>query len=247
MRIACYSCLYGDREPLNPRLFAHLEGVDCFVFTDREELAGEGFEAVLDPTHGLDPARASRRAKLMPHRYLADYDVSVYFDNRVIPKAKMLGEVREMVAGSPADFFAFPHPERRCVYVEAEEVRRRGIARDSLLDEQIETYRALGLPDDAGLIAGTFLVRRHNAPALVHFAERWYEHVLRFSQRDQISWGFLAWAVGLPLELIPGSVYRNGKFVWMQRQGSGAAGSRLKVKHARNARNRVTQDFKRQG
>ena len=81
LRIVVYSALYGTRDPLNPECFGAAEYVDRVIFTDNPDLVVPGSRVVVDPVDGLDANRASRRAKLMPHRYFPDHDWSVYLDN----------------------------------------------------------------------------------------------------------------------------------------------------------------------
>jgi hypothetical protein len=62
---------------------------------------------------------------------------------------------------------------------------------------QLQHYETLGFPRNAGLIQAMFLVRRHGDDHLRRFGERWFEHVLRYSRRDQISFPFVARKLGI--------------------------------------------------
>ena len=85
MTLTLYTALYGQKEPPNPDVFGGFSNVRRLVFTDRADLDpsvfGQGVERILDPLDGLDPSRASRRAKLMPHRYLGP-GWSLWVDNK---------------------------------------------------------------------------------------------------------------------------------------------------------------------
>ena len=56
---------------------------------------------------------------------------------------------------------------------------------------RIRDYKAMGVPKHIGLILGTYLLRAHNRPEMQRFGERWYEQVLAYSRRDQISFPVL--------------------------------------------------------
>jgi hypothetical protein len=172
------------------------------LFTDHAGLQRHGVEVIHDPLDGLDPARASRRAKLRPHLHFPEAEWSLWLDNKSrlkrAPEA-ILAACREQ---SDAAFFAFRHFRRDCVYDELQTCRELGLDASAVLKERERTYRAEGMPAHAGLIEGHFLLRRHHAPDLVRFGERWFEQVLRHSRRDQIAFAYLAWRLGLRYEVI---------------------------------------------
>ena len=202
MSLVLYSAHYGSADPFNPGVFGGFQSCRRVLFTDREGLFLPGVEVIHDPLDGLDPARASRRAKLRPHQYFPDAEWSLWLDN----KSRLRRDPHEVLAAvraqGDADFFAFRHFRRDCVYDELQTAWENGLDDHAILKERLRTYRAEWMPRHAGLIEGHFLLRRHNAPALVRFGERWFEHVLRFSRRDQISFPYLAWKLGLGYETI---------------------------------------------
>ncbi|MEZ5732885.1 MAG: DUF616 domain-containing protein [Paracoccaceae bacterium] len=201
MTLVIYSAAYGRAEPLNPAVFGAFEACRRVIFTDRTDIVLPGVEVVVDPLDGLDPARASRRAKLMPHRYFPDAEWSIWLDNKSRLRADPSAVVSAAKAQSSAGFFAFPHAHRRCVYQEGQAVWENGLDDYDTVRERMRTYRAEGMPENAGLIEGHFILRRHHDPDIAHFGERWFEHVLRYSRRDQISFPYLAWKLGLHYEV----------------------------------------------
>jgi hypothetical protein len=202
MSIVLYTARYGQAEPLNPGVFGPAAGVRRVLFTDDPAARIEGAETIVDPLDGLDPARASRRAKLRPHAWFPDAEWSIWLDN----KSRLLAEPERIVAAlkaqSDAGFFAFPHFRRDCVYQEGQAVWENGLDDHRIVKARLAQYRAEGFPEHAGLIEGHFIVRRHNDPGVAHFGDRWFEHVLRFSRRDQISFPYLARATGLRYDFI---------------------------------------------
>ncbi|WP_347310648.1 glycosyltransferase domain-containing protein [Defluviimonas sp. SAOS-178_SWC] len=202
MSLVLYSARYGTADPLNPDVFGGYENCRRVLFTDRADLVLPRVEVIHDPLDGLDPARASRRAKLMPHRYFPEAEHSIWIDN----KSRLTRDPEEILAAlerqSDAAFLAFPHFRRDCVYQELQTCREGGLDDHATLKERERTYRAEQMPEHFGLIEGHFIVRRHNDPDIVRFGERWFEHVLRFSRRDQISFPYLAWKLDLRYDLI---------------------------------------------
>ncbi len=202
MGLVLYSAHYGEADPVNPEVFGGFDICRRVLFTDKPDLALPGVEVIYDPLDGLDPARASRRAKLMPHRYFADEDWSIWIDNKSRLKRDPHEVLGALQAQSDAPFFAFRHFRRDCVYKEGQTVRENGLDDHRIVKERMRTYRTEGMPERAGLIEGHFIVRRHNDPEVTRFGERWFEQVLRFSRRDQISFPYLVWKLGLRYEFI---------------------------------------------
>lgn len=199
--LVLYSALYGRADPPNPEVFGGFDGCRRVLFTDRTDLTLPGVDVIHDPLDGLDPARAARRAKLMPHRYFPE-DWSIWLDNKSRLKMDPQAILAALKTQSGAGFFAFPHFRRDCVYQEGQTVWENGLDDYQTVRERMRSYRAEGMPEHAGLIEGHFIARRHHDPAIAHFGDRWFEHVLRYSRRDQISFPYLAWKLGLHYELI---------------------------------------------
>lgn len=195
MSLVLYSALYGRREPLNTEVFGPFTDVRRVLFTDRDDLDFPGVDIIRQPADGLDPARASRRAKLMPHRYLPE-DWSLWLDNKSRLRRDPSDILATLQAQSSQAFFAFPHFRRDCVYQELQTCWENGLDDYRTLKERERTYRAEGMPEHAGLIEGHFILRRHHEPSVATFGEEWFDHVCRFSRRDQISFPYLAWKRG---------------------------------------------------
>jgi hypothetical protein len=209
MNLVVYSAHYGTADPLNPEVFGGFDTARKVLFTDQPGISLPGVEIIVDPLVGLDPARASRRAKLMPHRYFPDMEHSLWLDNKSRLKRDPQEVLSVLRAQSDAAFLAFRHFRRDCVYQEGQAVWENGLDDYRLVKSRLDAYRAEGMPAHAGLIEGHFLFRRHNAPDLARFGERWFEHVLRYSRRDQVSFPYLVWKLGLRYEFITALDWRE--------------------------------------
>ncbi|MFM2355856.1 MAG: hypothetical protein RLZZ528_1592 [Pseudomonadota bacterium] len=201
MTIVLYSTLYGEREPLNPDCFGGFRADRTVVVSDRPREVPPGVELIVEPEPVSDPARASRRAKLMPHRFFPDADWTICLDN----KSKLLRDPREIIAvlsaRTDADFFAYPHFRRTCVYQEIRAVLENGLDDPGVVRERWRTYRREGMPRNAGLIEGHFIVRR-KSDEVASFGEAWFDQVMRYSRRDQLSFPYLVWKTGFRYGLI---------------------------------------------
>lgn len=218
-RLAVYTVQTGSKGDFGGFGIGPSDDFDLILFTDDPDLRADGCATRLIDTHGLDPARSSRRPKLLPHRYLADYEWSFYVD----ANARLIGDPERLVAECEAEdlsFFCFRHPDRDCLYVEAEVVIALDYDDERRAREQIDHYRRAGFPSHSGLIAGTAILRRHNEAEVIALGEEWYEHVLRFSKRDQLSFNFVAWRRAFRYGFLPGGLRDNPYISWPAKPGS---------------------------
>ncbi|MBL4613318.1 MAG: DUF616 domain-containing protein [Magnetovibrio sp.] len=171
-------------------------GWDFICFTDgkriglRAKLGLSKWQVRQLPSEDMDSFRHSRLPKILPHRYLADYDYSVYIDGN----ARLLCDpaVQLETMGWPALAIA-QHPYRGTVFEEIEECIRQGKAPRDLLQAQRDAYRADGLPEDTTLLENNFLLRRHNHPQVIELMQAWWEQMNTHSHRDQLSLPYVAW------------------------------------------------------
>ena len=102
LRRVVYTCLFGHSELFNDFEYER-DGIDFICFTDDPELRSDFWKIELLPRRVLDPARAAKKIKALPHVYLAQYDLSLYVDNTIrlkVPPARMFEEkLQEPVFG----------------------------------------------------------------------------------------------------------------------------------------------------
>jgi hypothetical protein len=145
------------------------------------------------PTGG-DPARATKRFKLLPHRVLPDYDVSIWIDSSLQFKREVrLDALCDRFLEGPALLQMRSHPYRTCIYREGEEVVRCGLDSPERVARVLDAYRRDEFPRNMGLAETAFILRKHNEEAMVGFSERWWEAVCSGSRRDQLAFDYLLW------------------------------------------------------
>ena len=186
-----YTVLVGDYESLNEQLVAKQSTVDFICFTDNRLARSDTWKIVYaDPILPLDPARTSRLHKICPHRFLADYEASLYIDNRIM--LRKLPEVifADLLKGS-AQLICMAHSFRETVLGEFQEVIRLQLDRLDVILEQLKAYY-LTCPDTLAQkpYNGGFIIRRHHHKEVIAAMEIWFAQVLRYSRRDQLSFNY---------------------------------------------------------
>ena len=182
-----YRALLGGYETLREEPVAHESGVDFVCFTDDPDLTSETWRLVLvEPRFPADLVRSARHLKIVGHPVLETYDETLWLDNTV----ELLVPPEEIFDDWLADAdLALPlHSFRASVVDEAEavlELRARRLRPRLRADERLLphlTRRPGGEPPldrDAG--------PPRRVPVVREAMQDWWEHLLRFSHRDQLS------------------------------------------------------------
>lgn len=212
-RRVVYTCLFGYSERFADFEYDRPENTDFVCFTDDPKLSSDFWRVIHVPTSSLDPHRTSKGYKIRPHLYFPNHKYSLYLDNTVKLKKPVL-TIFDEFAASRDMMQAFVHPERDCAYEEARVVADIGYDRKSIVEQQMAFYRELGYPQTNGLNVGTLLLRKHNERRVVAAMNAWYEEVLKFSKRDQLSFNFIQWRHGLRVSPILGSPHENEMMEW---------------------------------
>ena len=207
-RVAIYTAIFGDRDSYRepPR-----GDYDCYLFTDKPvptEHAIVRHSPMLIPG---DPTRSARMYKLLPHVFLPDYELTLWMDGDfVLNDVDVLGMEREYL--SKTHLATFTHRFRQCAYDEAKECLARRLDDPDVIARQMEFYRSAGYPEQIGLAETGIQLRRSQELSIKAFGAEWWREVLRGSRRDQLSFNFTAWRIGLAYSVFNGRVDNNPHF-----------------------------------
>ena len=81
--------------------------------------------------------------------------------------------------------------------------------------KQIQAYKEDGFLDDNGLIAGGFILRKHNDVDVIDAMEAWWAEIKKYTTRDQLSFNYIAWKQNLAIFYIDGDLRNNKYFQWI--------------------------------
>jgi hypothetical protein len=159
--------------------------------------------AFVDP----DARRMARYHKTLSHVLFPEATYTIWHDGNIRLKVDPWKLVDEHL-GSGVDVASFRHRDRGCVYEELEACIRLGKDDPALMTAQIERYRAAGYPDRNGLAETGVLVRRHTA-RVREFNEAWWREIENGSVRDQLSFDYVRWRLGLAQAYLPGQSIKS--------------------------------------
>ena len=197
-RRVVYTVLVSGYETLLDQHVAGRYDTDLIAFTDNPDVVSSTWQIrLIESQFPLDGNRSSRRPKILAHEYLADYDESLYIDNTVLLTVDP-AQIFDRLLPPDAAMALFQHSFRSDLLAEFETVVKTRRESAWICDEQREHYAALA-PAVLHQVPywGGFLLRRHNRPAVRAAMTLWWEHVLRYSRRDQLSLPYVTGACGL--------------------------------------------------
>lgn len=224
MKIAVYTSIFGGYDNLIDDQF-QMEGADFICFTDRD-IESKTWKIVKSTPIYNDPNRNAKKYKILPHRYLKDYDWSIWIDGNI----KVISDIRPMCDGDP--YKVYDHMQvfdkRDCIYNEAqailnfgkinsERTPERGIKnwKDNprVIIEQMNRYMVEGYPKNNGLATNPIIIRNHNNSDVIKNMEDWWVEIKYNSKRDQLSFNYIAWKNKFNFVYLQGDSRNNEYFV----------------------------------
>lgn len=236
MNIVVYTALFGDIDKLWSIPPVSIAGAKYVVFTEKKRsevglwtsgfghiesrvpvtmLQGTGKSSPVIPTweQVIVPSmrkvrKHARYFKTMVHEVLPDADVSVWVDAnlRLLAPPKIALKWLQH-----RDLAAFRHPDRECLFREAEFCLAVKKGTTGKIRRQIEVYKQFRMPLNYGLASTRCVVRRHTK-AQKKVNEAWWKEIQTYSVRDQISLPFVCWKLGLKWSVIPGYALHHEYF-----------------------------------
>jgi hypothetical protein len=202
--IALYSAITGNYEypgEIVPATIADelSSGVDLFRFTDsvNTDIASSNFgggrrwrHVQTSPRVLMDPIRSARAIKILGHPLLSQHDVTIWVDNRIKLK---IGpeELVDRFLPSHSDVAVPLHSFHGSLAVEFAEILDGWVDDPRRVREQRSAY---GQAVPALLekpVAWTAILIRRNNRAVQAFNALWWEQILRYSRRDQLSFPYV--------------------------------------------------------
>ena len=190
-----YTCLTGGYDELLTPNFIN-PNCDYVCFTDDEKLIKKSYVGPWKieklQFSELDNGKNNRWHKMHPHLLFPNYNNSIYIDANVNFKTD---KIFEYIRALPSDCFIAlsPHPERDCIYDEAEIVLEGKLDKPEKVYPLMEKYRAEGFPKHFGLAENNVIFRHHNHPECIKLMDEWWDLFLEHSRRDQLSLFYLFW------------------------------------------------------
>lgn len=209
-----YTVLTAGYETLNEQPMAAKSNIPFICFTNDPTMQSGTWQfRQMDLPAGEDTIRNQRTYKLQPHKYLPDFDASLYIDNSVLLKAtpEAIFDAYDLSAG-----LALPaHSFRETLLDEFVHVVRDKLDSPDRISEQLKHYRRLhpGILSQKPYWNG-ILLRDHSNQTAAAAMDVWLEHLYRYSRRDQLSVQAAFATAGLQPNLIQLDNYESWFHSW---------------------------------
>lgn len=192
MKIAVYTCILPSTYAGLKAPYINNPDVPYWCITDEPKMVPPWNDYIITTDSKMTPRRNLQQYKMLPHKYLTEYDWVVWVDGGMRLKLDPVDIVNEVIESGKKIAFGV-HPWRICSYEEGKVCAAFKSNSEEIINAQMKRYEEDGFPRDYGLAATTFFVRDNKDSDATRFFEIWHEETQRGSHRNQISWGFSAW------------------------------------------------------
>ena len=219
-KIAIYTAITGEYDHLeDPQII--VDGVDYICFTNNSNIKSDVWNIRLISNNSLSNMYLAKKVKLFPNEFLDDYETSIWVDGKFQIKGNLTEYIELYQKREP--MLCFPHFSRVCLYEEAARCIVDGIGIKEDIIHQITEYKESGYPCDNGLYEMGCIVRKHNDDRVISLMESWWNEIVTFSYRDQISFPYVCWKAGFSPDICDQNIYKN-KWLSCKRNHSKAFG-----------------------
>ena len=192
-----YTCITGKYDKLISPSYVQTD-VDYVCFTDNLNQDGGVWKLRPIPSDlsGLDKVKQQRIVKICPHKYLSEYEDSIWVDGSMDILLNVNTFISECCSENDKQVFIRKHPNRTCIYHEAKVCVSMKKDTSEHINKQINRYKQEGFPTNYGLVETNVIYRKHNTEYCKQLMETWANEVKTESHRDQLSFNYALWKCG---------------------------------------------------
>lgn len=220
-RAVVYTAIFGDiRDRLRSLPSQRNNEVAFFAFLENTGIIDPGtvapikWETADAIFHDNNPRRQARAHKILSHKLFKTAGYTLWIDGSIqIVHDNVLNIMEEYLEN--ADLCVFKHRTRQCIYEEVFAcIEQRKDDKGTMID-QVARYLKHDYPRNNGLAETTVLLRR-NCMRISKFNEMWWSELENGSYRDQLSFDYVAWKMGIKYNTFPGTIENNPYFKWIK-------------------------------
>ncbi len=202
-----YTSIFSNYEELKEPTIVS-EGWRYVCFTD-QPFKSDVWEIVPSQIMGIGPQRTARYYKICFHKFI-DAEYSMWVDGSFHINCD-LNKWWDLRFKEP--FSCAQHPLRNCIYHEARSciVNKRGDVAE--INNQINKYKKLRLPERNGIITSGILLRQRT-PEVMEFCEKWYNELSEQSVRDQMAYAFVSHQTGFKANTYKWDYSQSKEFIY---------------------------------
>lgn len=201
-----FTAITGGKDSLKED--QNTEGAKFVAFTDFES-DSKTWEIRKAEMDSEDPNRCAKKYKVKPHEFL-DTEYSLWIDGTITLLDPMSLLVDKYLKDH--DIALHKHYMRKCAYDEAITCGSMVLDDPQVISKQMARYYVREkYPRDNGLAECTIILRRHT-PRIEEFNNLWWKEISEGSRRDQLSFNYCCWKLGIEYKEMEGTVYNSPHF-----------------------------------
>ena len=205
-----YTCITGEYDDACAHVYVD-DTWEYVMFTDNKYLLGmdKYMHWQIRPLqyNKMTNVKNARWHKINAHRLFPNHDVSLWVDGNIVIMNSDFFMRLDKFINHDALIVVPPHPERNCIYNEAEKIKELKIDNKNTVNQEMRRLRFSGYPQNYGLNETCIMLRRHNDKQIARMQRKWWRMVRNYSKRDQLSYNWATWKCGIkttPLYNTPG-------------------------------------------
>lgn len=201
-RGAVYTAVYGNYDVIEEPMFVNPK-LNYYAFTDSDLPVDSVWKKVdisnYPQLQSLDNYHRAKYIKMFPYEFFKDYDFSIWVDGNVNLIADTY-PVAIMSKGSP--MATYSNPIHDCICTEARYMIFQGRLPSDGAKIQLSDYQQAGFPEHFGMREFSIIYRDHRSKECYEMMKEWWEHVNKYTMRDQLSLPFILWKNGKTIDYI---------------------------------------------
>ncbi len=209
MKIAVYTANFNQKDILKSPLNYVKDEVDYYAFVDDYDLdIVSPYTSIFTDLKLDDITKNARKLKILGHKILNDYDITIWHDSNIQLDAKRLKELINVSVLNKTFVTTFRHPHRDDFYSEAMACVR--VSKDNhfkILKQVLYSFYN-GVPAHDGLYSSGIFIK-NNQYLNENFLSLWWKTTLRFSRRDQLSLAYTIYKTKQTIGIIKGDIFKN--------------------------------------
>ncbi|MDE5759174.1 MAG: DUF616 domain-containing protein [Allobaculum sp.] len=177
--------------------------LDYYAFTDAdlpEDSVWKKFDLSKFPhLKDLDSYHLAKYIKMFPYEFFPDYAFSIWIDGNVT----LIADTYPIaIMGKGSAMATFANPIHNCIYTEGRYMVFQGRVPKDQVNNQLDIYRNAGYPDHFGMREFSIIYRDHSCKECYEMMKEWWDHVNKYTMRDQLSLPYILWKNGKSIDYI---------------------------------------------
>lgn len=212
-KICVYTCITGEYD--NLKEIKNVEkNIDYYCFTNNKKIKSKTWNVVYIEDDKISNLLLARKTKILGSPIINEkYDIELWMD-AAVEFVKPINDFIKHYLGKNDKLVCFKHGLRNSVEEEMDACLRFRKETIENIENLKEFYKCENYKYDNGLVESTVMIKRPKDKKVIETMNLWYDVVLNYTRRDQLSFNYAIYKTGLKVKWINEYVFNNDWFSW---------------------------------